>query len=195
MSLLDDFKKGIDVSLHPDTGTKAKMTSSDALMMYYKFSVIPVIISVLIVLILGSLIFHALQYTLFSWVTTIILVIFVAVYFWIMIPIGMLVIAVIYHVIGKILGFFKGSYSNTLTAVVYSNLLPAGVIWILIIPILGWLLMALIGLWSIYVLCMAFANQHKTTALKGFIVYVVPVILTVLLIAFLVVTSLFSVGD
>lgn len=51
--VMDAFKNGIDAVLHPDSGTKAKMSVMEALMMYYKFSVIPLVLAVIVAIVAG----------------------------------------------------------------------------------------------------------------------------------------------
>jgi hypothetical protein len=183
--ILEDFKKGIDVILHPATTTKASMSAGDALRMYYRFSIIPLILAVMMALIASSL--FSSMFSFLLGYGAVIAAIFAAAYVLVFIPIGIAIDAAIYHAVGKVLGIFKNGYRNTFTAVTFSSFLPLLLLWLLPIPIIG-LLASLVSFWSIYVLSAALSNQQNTTKLKAFLVVllsgIIIVVIVVLLVAF-----------
>ena len=188
--ILDTLKTGIDAALHPAKGTKAKMTVLEALTFYYKFSLIPLILLIVISLIVIALLPQAAaQLQQLGSAGNVFVVVALIFYLWLAIPIGILIEALIYHIIGKVLGFFSGTYSNTFTAVVFSTLPVIGVVWLIFLPVIGSIVVFVASIWSIYVISVAFSNQHKTTVLKGFLVWLILFIIAIVL-AFLLASAL-----
>jgi len=182
--VLGVLKEGIDAALHPSKGTKQKMTVLDALAFYYKFSLIPLILLVVVSLIVVNILPQAAtQLSQLGPSGGIFIAVALVFYLWLAIPIGLLVESLLYHIIGKVLGFFKGTYSDTFTAVVFSALPVIGLVWLIFIPLLGSVIVFVASIWSIYVISVAFSNQHKTTVLNGFLVWLVLFIVAIILVA------------
>ena len=171
--IVDDLKNGIEVVLNPDKCTKAKMSVGDALVMYYKFSVIPLVLSVILAAISGFILGTAVAGS-FGGIggtgIAVILTVGVMADLLIGLPIFMLVISLILYAIGKLLSMFNGTYANTFTGVVYSEFPSVAVVWLSFIPVLGSIIAFLAMLYGIWVFVNAEANQNKTTKVNAFLV-------------------------
>jgi hypothetical protein len=191
---------GWEAVIHPAKNTGKKMSIGDTLKMYYMFSVIPFILFV----VLGAIFVAALS----SLVGAIpglgalsglgaglgigAVVVMAIVYLWIAIPIGILIDAALYHLVGgAILKWFKAGYSATVTSVTYSAMAVVSILWLTFIPIIGSIVVFIFALWSIYVLVTALANQHGTTKGKAFIVWLIWLIIGIA-IAAVISVSLFG---
>ncbi len=188
--IVDDLKKGIDAELHPGTGTKAKMSVGKAFGMYYRFSVIPLVLAIIVALIVGATVGTALGGlglgALGGGAAAVIAVVGVVVSLWIIMPISMLVVSAILHAIGRALGMFKGTYANTFTGVVYSEFPTVSVYWLSFIPIIGTIIAFLAGLYGIWVFLKAEANQNNTTLVNAFIVGLITVVIIAVVVFVLV---------
>ena len=175
--VLDTFKDGIDAVLHPEKITKSAKTVGDGLELYYKFSVIPLILLVIVALGAGFLIQGVLAATglvggLLAGNLIWLVVAAVILYVWGLIPVGLLVFSVILHWIAKGLNVYKGGFEGTFTAVVYGMFLPLAALWLTVIPVLGGLIQLMAFVWSIYVLVVVLSNMHKSTRINTFVVLV-----------------------
>lgn len=162
----DTLKKGLDAFMHPVKGTAKKMKLGDALGMYYRFSVIPLIIFIVLGFLVTALVASGLSSfgnTGLAGIATTALVVGAIVLFWIVLPIGMLIESIILHLVGKVMNDFKGDFENTFTAVVFSIFGTVAVLWMVFIPVIGGAIVAAFGLASVYVAVVALGNQHKTS--------------------------------
>lgn len=164
----DTFKDGIDAVLHPESVRVTKMSVGDVLALYYKFSVIPLILLAIVALGAGFLLQGVLAATgllggVIGGSVALLAVAGVVIYVWGLLPLGLLVFSVILHWIGKGLDVFKGDYSNTFTASVYGMFAPLAVLWLSVLPVVGGIVQLIAFVWSIYVLVVVLSSQHKTT--------------------------------
>lgn len=175
--VLDTFQNGIDAVLHPEKITKSAKTVGDGLAMYYKFSVIPLVLLAIVALGAGFLLQGVLAATglvsgLLAGNIVWLAVVASVLYVWGLIPIGLLVFSVVLHWIGKGLDVYKNDFAATFTAAVYGMFLPLSVLWLTVIPVVGGLIQLVAFVWSIYVLVVALANLHKGTRVNAFVVLV-----------------------
>ncbi|MCL5430320.1 MAG: hypothetical protein M1504_02475 [Candidatus Marsarchaeota archaeon] len=200
--IVDDFVNGFKGIFNPNKTTQKKMDIGQALGMYYKFSVIPVIlfivIGAIVALAAGALLSSIPGLSSFGAAGGALAIVGVIVgailEFWIFIPIGIFISAALYHVVGAALGWFKQGYSATLTSTVYYMMTVVAVAWLLPVPILGALLVGIFSIWGIYVFITALANQHKTTKGKAFVVWLIWVIIGIVIFAILGMGALFAMG-
>jgi hypothetical protein len=186
MNVFGSFKDGFSAVLHPGQNTGKKMGVGDALKMYYMFSIIPVILFIVLGAVLVSLLSSFIPFigAGLGAVGVVGIIVGAILEFWIAIPIGILIQAALYELVGgMILKWFKGGYSATVSAVTYETMAVVGVVWLAFIPVIGEIIVALFGLWSIYVLIAALSNQHKTTKGKAFGVWLIWVIIGIIIFA------------
>lgn len=199
--ILDTFRDGIDAVLHPEKITRSAKTVGDGLALYYKFSVIPLVLLAIVALGAGFVLSGVLAATGLAsgllagnlvWVAVVAVVLYVLG----LIPIGLLVFSVILHWIGKGLDVYKGDYARTFTASVYGMFLPLSVLWLTVIPVIGGLIQLVAFVWSIYVLVVALGNLHKTSRVNAFVILVAAAVVVVLITNFVtswIALSLFGV--
>ncbi len=173
----DTFKDGIDAVLHPEHIRVAKASVGDSLALYYKFSVIPLVLLAIVALGAGFLLQGVLAATgllngVIGGSVALLAVAGVIVYVWGIIPIGLLVFSVIVHWIGKGLDTFKGDYGATFNAAVYGMFAPLAVLWLSVLPIVGGLVQLIAFIWSIYVLVVVLGLEHKTNRVHTLVVLV-----------------------
>jgi hypothetical protein len=182
---IKELKAGMDAALHPTQGTRKQMPASEALKMYYKFSVIPA----LLFIIFGSVLLAGLSSLLvhmpvigpllaaLSGLAVILVVIAAVMYFWIFVPIGIIISAAIWQLFGKfLLKKFNKGYSATLTAAVYGALPSVGLLWTIAIPVLGILILFITSIWGLILGIYALANQQNTSKRNVLLVYIVAAV-------------------
>jgi hypothetical protein len=194
--VLDTFKDGIDAVLHPEKITKSAKTVGDGLALYYKFSVIPLVLLAIVAFGAGFVLQGVVAATglvngLLAGNLVWLAVVAVVLYVWGLIPIGLLIFSVILHWIGKGLGEWKGDFAATFTAAVYGMFLPLAILWLTVLPIIGGLIQLVAFVWSIYVLVVALANLHKTSRVGAFVVLVASAVV-IWLVALWVATGVFG---
>ncbi len=185
--VIDQFKEGIDLILHPDTGTRPRMGTAQALKMYYMFSLVPAALGIVVGVIAIAAVPGAAQAAglpgqagVFELAALAVLALLLQL--WIFMPVIILILAGLLHAVGKVLGMFKGTYSNTATAVVYSEFALVSVVWLAAIPVVGPLVIFVADIYGVWIFLSAAANQHKTTKTNAFIVGLVTVIILVIVI-------------
>ncbi|MHB1829918.1 MAG: YIP1 family protein [Candidatus Micrarchaeaceae archaeon] len=196
-NLIDPFKEGIELILHPDIGTRPKMGVTQALKRYYLFSLVPAALGIVvgviaIVAVPGTAQTVGLSGQAGTLELATLAVVALLLQLWVLIPIFILVLAGILHAVGKVLGMFKGTYANTATAVVYSELAPVSVVWLAAIPMIGPLIIFVADVYSIWIFLSAAANQHKTTKTNAFIVGLITVIILFIVVVLVVGVAAFS---
>ena len=194
-AIIDDFRNGWNVVFRPGENTSRKMSTGDAFALYYKFSVIPVVLFIILLyaaLSIALAIFSKMPVigstlTLIGDIGILGIIAFAILWFWVFVPIGILIQAALYQLVGgMLLGKFKGGYSGTVTACVYAAFPGLMIAWLSLIPVLGGLLSFIFGIYSVYILVTALANQHKTTRGFAFLVWLVWVLIGVIIVVALV---------
>ncbi len=174
MSFVGDIKRGIDSVFHPDRNTKVGMSVGRALSFYYEFSILPFIAFVIVaslMLYLNAAVFNTVPFLSMLYGSTLGVVavaIAAVLLFWILIPIGFLINAAIYQVIGKyFLRAWKGDYSKTFMATMFGSLPIVLFYWLMPVPVLGALAIAVFAVWSFVVLIIALSNAQKVSRLQS----------------------------
>jgi hypothetical protein len=168
MMFVDEYKNAINVMMHPGSATARKMNIGQALGLYYRTTILPLIISVLLEIIIGGAAFGSISTALstgafpgtsslssllqlFSGpLGVVVLVIFTLVYVLVFLPIGLFIDSAIYYILPKFLfRQIKGTFSDTFTALVYWAMPMLVFSWILVlVGLLAFLLVAQTSLGS-----------------------------------------------
>ena len=202
---IEEFKKAFAVMKSPGAETKDNKDIGGILGFYYKVSVIPAIITIIIYI--AAIVF-------FSGGIGIISLVAVLASIWIAVPIGILIGAAWLHLFGKfLLKTFKGTYSNTVTGIVYTYMPQTTLLWLTslltvasaaaitavttntnltelaIFGALASIVGIVFAIWSFIIGLFALANQNSTTKLRVFLTELVAslvIVIPVVLIAFFV---------
>ncbi|MCL4388236.1 MAG: hypothetical protein M1564_00595 [Candidatus Marsarchaeota archaeon] len=175
MIFISDFIKAVRISLYDEDSISHGLSAKKAFGFYYKSTVVPIIVSAAILLLFGSSIaqysssgiggfpgsqlgvtsapFSAAYELAFDILTMLVLI-----------PAMILFEAFFYHVVGYgLMRRFKGGFSNTASAVVYSFMPLVALSWSFEIPVVG-TLAKLIGIfWGFVILVAALAKLHGTS--------------------------------
>jgi len=194
MIVIDELKEAVNIMLHPGTATQKERSIRAAIAFYYKVLVVPLILYIILALIITK---TTLSPFILSPLFTVILLI--------VSPLGLLAMAGLYHLFGKLFKVFNNPYSNTFTATVYSTVPYILLIWLLAFTNIANLMLLVVFdiiffilvIWEIIIIIIAFANQQKTSKLRAFAVWLVTQIIVVGIVYLLVVivTMLFAVGS
>ncbi len=183
--IIDDFRTGLGIAFRPNENASVKLSVGEALSLYYKFSVIPLILFIIVGYFalqgFSSMLasqtgmwasFVQLAQPLASHALTLMITISIG-FFWILLPIALLVQAALYQFVGGIFGKFKGGYSASLSAVVFAMLPNVLVAWLSFVPVLGFIIALFASVYGLYVLIVALEKQHKTTSGSALAVWLV----------------------
>jgi hypothetical protein len=181
VGLAKDFRAGLDMMFRPIENTKKSMSVGAAYKWYYRATVIPLIVLILVALALVSVFAVASLASVFG--TSIfslgVLAAIVApiVFMWVLVPIGIFVKGGIYHIVGRWSGQFKGDFSKSLTAAMFGEIPAVFFLFVLLIPGSA-VLYLLFAIWSLIVLVLGFSNQQKVhwTVALGVVVVAVVII-------------------
>ena len=185
MIIVDELKEGFNIMLHPKSATQKKRKIGEALLFYYKISIIPLLLYIILSLVMLIYVagLSAVGMFFFGMLAMYGILMFVVI-----IPIFIFVIAFIFHIFGKLFEVFNNPYSNTFTATVYGALPTILFYWLNLVPLGSWVL-KIFDIWAFIITIFALVNQQKTSALKVF-----EVIIGTAIIIGIVVTALFSLG-
>lgn len=196
MAYMDDIKFLWNLVWDPEKHTKRSMDFGTAVRLYYKLAVIPFIVYV----IFGSLAIAAglgahkvgtgsLLYSLdhaFSTLSYFSVFWGGIVLFFIALPLGIAIDALIYQLIAKVfLGVWKGNYDKTFVALMYGLFPLLLLLWLSVIPLFNSLFVIIAPIWSIIVIVIALSNQQKVTRLNALITMVLKSILLLVFFALL----------
>jgi len=174
MIIVDELKEGFNIMLHPKSATQKERKIGEALAFYYKISIIPLILYIILALVVTSTSAAGLS-TLSAGLSGM-LAIFGIITLLIIIPISLFVSAFLYQIFGRLFNVFSNPYSNTFTAIVYGIVPTILFYWLSAVP-LGSLVLIIFAIWAFIVMILALANQQKTSALKAFAVIIVTSII------------------
>ena len=198
MDIVKDFKDGLDRIIHPNKN-RDKMSIEKAIRFYYRVMVLPLIVSVVLGFIFGSVYGPMGLFSVFGplsghggILSGILGVVYVLLTFLVLIPVGIIIDAAILHLFSKLIfRIFKGDISKTVTAVMFGELPLVLFYWLLFIPIVKYVVIIL-ALWSIYVLVVSLAVQHNISKLRAFAGWLLPII--ILLVVEVLIISIFALG-
>ena len=184
MIIVDELKEGINIMLHPKSATQKERKIGEALALYYKMSIIPlilyIILSLVILIYVAGLSPTAMFFFGMSAMSGILI-------FLVIMPISIFVTAFIYQIFGRFFKVFKNPYSNTFTATVYGALPTILFYWLRPLP-LGSSVLIIFEVWTFIIMVFALAKQQKTSIIKAFAVTIITLI-TVGIIEFIAVTT------
>lgn len=174
MIIVEEIKQQINAMLHPEKSITNSMSIVEGLTYYYKLSIIPFVIYLLLDIGLNG----------FSNLT---LIIDVAL-FWIFIPIGTLISAGILHFFGKsVFRKYNGDLKGTFTAETYAVAVVILFAWTGFIPVVGGYIPDIFEIWAFFVLVLGQCNLQKINGLPsalvvigtGIVLGILTVVLTV----------------
>ena len=176
--IIEDLNRAFDVILfRVKTATFRLMSIKESLAFYYKYSLPP-----LILLIIMS---YALSRTVLSifpgFSSTSGIVIASLVLIWIAVPALVLIQSVFLYVAGMVLKFFKNDFPKTFTSATYGSIPLVLLLWLTSIPIYGKFVLVIIEIWSFIILVVALAEQHAISMFKALMLALVANIIISLL--------------
>jgi len=198
MIVIDELKEAVNIMFSPGTATQKERSIRAAIAFYYKVLVVPLILYILALAIPETTISPYMLYSLLYIIlalaipeTTISLVILsplFTVISLIVYPLVLLVVAGLYHLVGKLIKVFNNPYSNTFTATVYSTVPYVLLVWLLAFTnnanpmlLVGIdIIFFVVAIWEIIITIIAFTNQQKTSRLRAFAVWLVVTLVLVL---------------
>ena len=176
MECINDIKGAIMAVIHPNRHTKRKMTVPEALTFYYKIGgasfVVAAIVELVVYMLKGSAVGGGLG--LYKGLFGLGLpepfasILMAGVILLVFAPLSFFINSAIYQFICKdIFGIWRGNYSRTFTASVFSYLPIAMLFWGIMLPYVHPLFMAVAAIWSIIVLLIALSNQQGISVLRS----------------------------
>ncbi|MCL5404827.1 MAG: hypothetical protein M1125_03250 [Candidatus Marsarchaeota archaeon] len=179
-SFLDYTKSAFYIIMHPGSVSDTYGVG-DALIFYYKASILPAILAAIV----GGLLGYAFGSLAFSGLATLskgiallhlaapVLALMAAVYglayVLIFIPIGIVINAAVYQFFAKILfKIWKKDISRTLTAIMYSALPIALFFWLSFIPVIGLIVIMALAVWEFIILIISLARQQGISGWRAF---------------------------
>lgn len=186
MGLYSNLKRGLASLVHPGAESSGKLGISKALGIYYPVAVVGLILA-LIVSYGYSYAYHTAPTGYFSgsYGHAILLV---ALYL-VLMPIGIFIDAAIYHIVGKyFLNAWKGDYPKSFAAYTFGILPFVSLYWLAQVPLLKIPITLLIAVWSVVMIVIAFASQHKIRRVDAAVVVMVTFI-AALVIVFLIISA------
>ena len=183
MGLYANLKRGLVSLVHPGAESSGKVGISKALSIYYPVAVVGLVLA-LIVSYGYSYAYHTMPTGYFndSYGHAILLV---ALYL-VLIPISIFIDAAIYHIIGKhFLNAWKGDYQKSFAAYMFGVLPFVSLYWLAQVPIIRIPVTLIIAAWSVVMIVISFASQHKIKRVEAAVVVLVTLI-AALTIVFLI---------
>jgi hypothetical protein len=188
MSFKKDLQFGWDMIWHPSKYAKRKLSVSQSLKLYYQIMILPFIAYVLLTLLGYYLGFNAsnaimpsMSIPLFTLAAGIG---FGIVYLFILLPlISIPINAAIYQVVGKhFLKSWNGDYAKTFSAIMMGTLPLVIFFWLLSVPVVKFLFIAILGIWSLVVLVIALSTQQGISRLSTATTLLLTVLFVLLVI-------------
>ncbi len=199
MMFWDETKKAIDIIMLKDK-TPTSMGVGGALAFYYKATLIPLVLAIIVATAMGSLVTGlalARGFGWFSWFGVIGGILGPVLLLWVLEPIGALISAAFYHIVGRLFKEFKQDYNSTFAATLYAQLVCALLMWLIIVPVLGILVAIVAAVWEFVGLVNWISRFQRISLLKSFalILIAVFVILFIALLIIAAIAVLFALGS
>jgi hypothetical protein len=196
MSYTDELKFFWRVMCDPAGHTKRKLDTGSALKLYYTVAILPFIAYIVFGFLAIALGVNVHVFGASTWLFSLqpfftslsyfMVVASAIVLFFVALPLGIAIDALIYQVVGKMfLGAWKGTYEKTFSALVFSTFPLLLLFWMSLIPFLNSAFIILAPLWSIVVLVVALSSQQNVTRLNAFLIMLVKSILVALVLILL----------
>ncbi|MCL4388595.1 MAG: hypothetical protein M1564_04115 [Candidatus Marsarchaeota archaeon] len=168
MGFMKNINLGWKVYFHPSFLAKSKMSVGDALKFYYQNTIVPAIIFIIIGAAMISLGISSYGSTIFGGNAAFlagigaVAIVLGLVYFWVLVPISIFINAFIYQLVGyNLLKIFDKNYDRSFAAVMFAELPMMLLYWVVAIPIVGIAALVVLSVWSMVVLIVSLAAQHK----------------------------------
>ncbi len=176
--VLNAFKGGVNMVLHPSRETHAKLGVKEALVMYYKFALVSMgltaiasffaliaLPSALAYVPANSLINNSISQTVAVYRQYLISLIITPVF----VPIALLIVAGLIHIAGKTFRLFEGDFSRTFAAVVYAEFASLLFWFAIVLGVIGSIVYFIALLYGVYVLVVGLSKQHSTSITGAFV--------------------------
>ena len=168
MGFMKNINLGWKVYFHPSFLATSKMSVGDALKFYYQNTIVPAIIFIIIGAAMISLGISSYGSTIFGGNAAFlagigaVAIVLGLVYFWVLVPISIFINAFIYQLVGyNLLKIFDKNYDRSFAAVMFAELPMMLLYWVVAIPIVGIAALVVLSVWSMVVLIVSLAAQHK----------------------------------
>ena len=168
-----DYYKSI---FSPDKYSSKNFSIGSAMTLYYKLSVIPILLSFLVGLLAAYVVPSAahLNVPLFGILSIlagpkIAVIISTIITLWVIVPLCIFVNAFIYQMFGKyFLKAFRFKYEKTFTGTMFGVFPLLFLYWLLFVPKLSIIVLPIIAVWEFIVLVIAISSQQKISRLQSF---------------------------
>ena len=177
MIIVDELKEGFNIMVHPDSATQKKRKIGEALLFYYKVSIVPLILYIIFALVVPPTSINLITGT----VSSSMLVLWGLLFIFILMPIGIFFTSLLYHLFGKLFKIFRNPYSNTFTATVY-GIVPYILFFWLIPSSLEPFLLIIFDIWSFVIMVVALRYQQKTSTYKAVGIVIATYIILILIL-------------
>ena len=183
MDIISSIKKAWNLAIHPSKATP--MSVKDALIFYYSFAIIPVLITAILA---GVFTNTGLLGAVIEIATILILS-----------PIVIFIEAAIIHLFGKFLfRKFQKPYMATFTAVVIAAIPSTLFSWLLLITSISapvnLVINIIFDIWILIILTMAIMKLQKTSGVFAVLSWLVPLIIIIIIVSFIIVTLLSAIS-
>ena len=193
MDIIGDFKAGMNAALHPSSNTQ-NMDLGQAIGFYYKASILPAILAIIIDGIIAYLVNPSLIISTIGEIIG---------FLWILIPIGIIISAAVFQFFDKILlKIFKGDISKTATAVMFEEMPLLVLAFLYFLPFnsptsfmyyIKEIFELIIGIWGIIVLTVSFKEQQNVSTGKAILAWLAPGIIIGVIVGIIAVALLASI--
>ena len=189
MGITSDLKAGLQVMLHPGENTKKSMEVGEAYSWYFKATLIPLAALIVVALVLASAFASSPIYSLIGLhlfglgIASAIVV--PLLFVWVLIPVGILISAGLYHIVGTWAGVFKGDFNKTLTATMFSKMPTTIFLFTAIVPAAA-AFYVLFAIWELIVLLIGLSNQQKLKWPVALGIVVMTVVIVAVIISLVV---------
>lgn len=158
--IVDQLMSGINSIMHPGAMTKQSWSIREALRFYYLFSIVPLVLAAVLLMIFPNTTLSALVPASVSYLSVVGVMLFS---WWVLTPIVLLLEALLVHLVGKnLLQKFSNDYSHTATAFFYSILPSLGLVWVGVLPTqFGFVLVFIAAVWGLVMQVYALSNQQN----------------------------------
>lgn len=191
MSSNNSFMRGVRSIFHPGKESAGSLDIWGSLKIYYSIAIISTILTAIAIGIMYALgVYSRLGgglhvfgiASVFSSSAPIISILSAAITIFIIVPISIFAMAIIYQLIGKnFLNAWRGTYEKTFAAAMFSVLPVTLFYWAISIPVLGLVFAFVFGIWDFVVLTIALASQHKIERTKSIIIVLVGAIFSIII--------------
>jgi len=196
MGFGNDLRLAWGIIKNPGKFAGKQMNYLSALKLYYEFTIIPLILSLVVgipIILLGVNMFLMPFSNLpIGAGLTLAFIIGLILSLWIIVPIGIFINAFIYQIVGKyILNAWNKDYEKTFVATLFGTLPEVFLYWLLPIPLLNVAAVVAMVVWDLIILTISLSLQQRTSRINAFVAIVASV-LFVIIIAFLFMALIYS---